>query len=77
MLFGNFFPIFQFLKIPLVRQADQSFINRLQDSEFSSITEETQFLVKQCYRLVCIARSFNRWLRLILRSEVRFQGGDA
>jgi hypothetical protein len=54
-----------------------SFINHSRDYDFDTITDETQFLVKQCYRLACIARSFNRWLRLILRSELRFQGGDA
>ena len=54
-----------------------SLINRLHDYSFDAITNETQFLVKQCYRLACIARCFNRWLRLVLRSELRFQGGDA
>lgn len=54
-----------------------SLINRIRYYEFDTITDETQFLIKQYNRLVCIGRSFNLWLRLILRSELRFQGGDA
>jgi len=52
-------------------------VQRNQNQTVTTVTEETQWLIKQADQLVCIARWFKRWLRDDIFPEMLFRGGDA
>ena len=52
-------------------------LSRLTETEPFEITSETQFCIKQCDELQCIARQFLRWLRTFIFPFLSFRGGNA